>query len=136
MGAIKLVWGHVGTWLGMLVGVWNAPPWLRWCNERAVLGLRTTRSAVRQHPRLSTAIAAGVIAAGFAGYHTYAWWQARPKPVEVSLSVSGPALTDFANGAAPQGVVVSFNESVAALSAVGKVVETGITVSPAVEGSW
>lgn len=136
MGAIKLVWGHASTWLGMLVGVWSAPPWLRWFGKRTSQGFQATHLTVKQHPRISAAIAAGVVAAGVAGYHTYTWWQARPKPVEVALSVSGPALTDFANGGAPQGVVISFNESVADLSAVGKPVETGITVTPAVEGSW
>jgi hypothetical protein len=28
------------------------------------------------------------------GWFGHAWWQARPKPVEVSLTVSAPALTD------------------------------------------
>ncbi len=136
MGAIKLVWGQVGTWLGMLVGVWNAPPWLRWCRERTTQAATATTAVVKRNPRFSAAIAAGVIAAGVAGYHGYAWWKARPQPVEISLSVSGPTLTDFANNGTPQGVTVSFNESVAPLSAVGKTVDTGITLTPTVDGSW
>jgi len=136
MGAIKLVWSHVGALLGQLVGVWNAPPWLKWCTERTRHLASASSAALTRHPRLSAAIAAGVVAAGAAGYYGYAWWQAQPKPVEVSLAVNGPAITDFANNGVPQGVVVSFNESVAPLSAVGKAVETGISVTPAVEGSW
>jgi alpha-2-macroglobulin len=136
MGAIKLAWGHVSSWLGALLGVWNAPPWLRWCQQHIKLGAQTGVAVLKRHPRVSAAVAAGVVVAAVAGYHGHAWWQARPKPMEITLSVAGPALTDFANGGSPQGVVVSFNESVAPLSSVGKLVETGITVTPAVEGRW
>ncbi|MBC7992959.1 MAG: alpha-2-macroglobulin, partial [Rhizobacter sp.] len=136
MGAIKLVWGNVSALLGQVLGVWNAPPWLRWSTQRTRQVTSASGAALKRHPRLSAALAAGVVAVGVAGYHGHAWWKARPKPVEVSLAVNGPAITDFANGGLPQGVVVSFNESVAPLSAVGKAVEAGISVTPPVAGSW
>lgn len=136
MGALRLVLSKLGTWLGMVVGVWSAPPWLSWCVERGTQRAGAGWGALKRRPLISAAVAAGVVAAGFAGYHGHAWWQARPKPVEVSLSVAGPALTDFANNGLPQGVVVTFSESVAPLSAVGKPVETGIAVTPVVEGIW
>ncbi|MDQ6628420.1 MAG: MG2 domain-containing protein, partial [Pseudomonadota bacterium] len=87
-------------------------------------------------PRLSLA-AALVLAASLAGaWFGYAWWQAQPKPVEVSFKVNGPALTDFANDGAPQPVTVSFSNSVAPLALVGKELAAGIAVSPPVEGTW
>ncbi|MEO8152591.1 MAG: alpha-2-macroglobulin [Rhizobacter sp.] len=136
MAAMRLVWGNVRVWLGMVVGVWNAPPWLLWCRARAAQGASATRALLGRHRKLSAVVAVGLISACVAGYYGYAWWQAQPKPVEVTLAVNGPALTDFANGGTPQGVTVTFNESVAPLSAVGKTVDAGITVTPAIEGSW
>ncbi|MBC7954241.1 MAG: hypothetical protein H7Y33_00025, partial [Cytophagales bacterium] len=51
MGAIKLVWGNVSTLLGQVVGVWNAPPWLSWCSERARHAASTSWAALKRRPR-------------------------------------------------------------------------------------
>ena len=136
MGSIKRVLSNVGVWLGLLLGVWNAPPWLRWCSTRLQQAGAATWTALKRRPKLSALMLAGVVAASAGAYHGYSWWKARPQPLEVNFTVNGPALTDFANNGTPQGVVVAFTESVAPLSAVGKAVETGVRVTPAVEGGW
>jgi alpha-2-macroglobulin len=127
---------HAG-FLAALFGVWVAPPWWRWAGRQASNGASRVASAVRARPRASLAVALAVIALGAAGFFGYRWWQAQPKPVEVSVKVSGPALTDFAReGALPQPVTLAFSQSVAPLALVGKAVVEGITVAPPVEGTW
>lgn len=136
MGAIRRLGGMVGAGLRTVLGEWSAPPWLRWSAQQAGRAATSVRSSATRHPRITTGLVISLTAAAVAGHYGYAWWKAQPRPVEVSLSVNGPALTDFANNGSPQGVTITFNESVAPLAAVGKAVEAGITVTPAVAGGW
>ncbi|MEP7101845.1 MAG: MG2 domain-containing protein, partial [Burkholderiales bacterium] len=120
-----------GLW-AMLFGVWVAPPWMR------RVGAQGARAAavVRARPRASGAAFVALIAIVVGGWFGHAWWQARPKPVEVSVKASGPALTDFANNGAPQPMTLIFSNSVAPLALLGKEVNSGITVTPPIEGTW
>lgn len=132
MGFAKALWGGAGVVLAAVLGEWSAPRWLRWCGRQ----LRVAAGAVRARPGRSAAVLAGLIALGVGADQAYRWWQAQPRPVEVSLAVTDPALTDFANEGLPQPVVVRFSESVAPLAGVGKPVTAGIRVTPAVAGEW
>ncbi len=136
MGVLKQVAGRLLAWLGLIVGVWSAPPWLRWCGAVVGWAARGAGTRLVSRPRLSAALLLLLVLAGVGGWHGLRWWKSRPQPVEVTLSVNGPQLTDFAADGLPQGVTVSFSDSVAPLAAVGKFVSTGIQVSPSVEGTW
>ena len=114
------LWAWVCRTLGALIGVWTAPPWLRWVGrqvQRAATGLS---AVVRARPRVSAGVALALVALGVGGWFGYQWWKAQPKPVEVSFKVSDPSLTDFANNGVPQPVSVEFSKSVAPLELVGK----------------
>ncbi|MET0207396.1 MAG: Ig-like domain-containing protein, partial [Burkholderiaceae bacterium] len=120
-----------GLWAA-LFGVWMAPPWLSWLGARCVRGV----DALRARPRLTAGVLLGLVLLAVGGWYGKQWWDARPRPVEVTLQVAGPALTDYANNGAPQPVSLRFSNSVAPLKDLDKPITTGITVTPPIEGTW
>ncbi|MEO6922120.1 MAG: alpha-2-macroglobulin [Collimonas sp.] len=124
---LNLVFGKVS---------WQAPAWARWSGRQG----QATIAAARSKPRhfLLGLLCALVLAGG--GWYGYHWWQARPKPVEVMLKVSNPGRTEIEQedpaNRLPKPLLISFDHSVATLAMVGKDVASGITVSPAIAGTW
>jgi hypothetical protein len=126
------LWRRLGHGMALLLGSWTAPPWLIWLGRV----LARAGAAMRARPRNTLAAVLVLALLGAGGYYGHAWWRAQPQPVEVSFKVDNPALTDFATEGQPNHLVVTFSQSVAPLDRVGKVVETGLALSPAVEGTW
>lgn len=126
------LWRLLGRGLALLLGTWAAPPWLR--GLFSLLG--GALAAARARPRGTAAAVLVMALLGAGGYYGHAWWRAQPRPVEVSFKVHDPALTDFANEGQPNALKVTFSQSVAPLELVGKPVQTGIALSPALEGVW
>ncbi len=119
---------------------WNAPPWARWVGARAVtLGGAGGRWAGANPARAGmTVLLLAAIAGG--GFYGVKWWQARPKPIEVKLTVENPPRTPIENedekDRGPRPLMVRFAQSVAPLAMVGKDVATGIRITPPIEGKW
>ena len=130
------LWHRIGLLWAAVFGTWMAPPWLRWTGHRAAQAAACTTCAIKARPGASAGAALAVALLASGGYFGHAWWQARPKPMEVSFVVSNPALTDFANAGLPQPMSVKFSQSVAPLAQVGKEVTAGISTTPAVAGTW
>lgn len=131
-GAVARVGTQLSGLLGAVFGVWSAPPWLRW------IGRQFARlvALVRARPRASALVVLAIAALAVGGWQGYSWWKSRPQPVTVSLSVANPRLTDYANNGSPQPLVVTFSQSTAPLAQVGKTLSGGITVTPAIDGTW
>lgn len=127
IGLLNLVFGKVS---------WQAPGWLGWSGRKG----REAISTVRRKPRhfLLGALCVLLLAGG--GWYGYRWWQAQPKPVEVTFKVSNPGRTEIEQedpaSRLPKPLLISFSQSVATLATVGKDVTAGITVSPAIAGTW
>lgn len=130
------LWRRLCQGLALLLGTWAAPPWLRWIGRLLDTAGNRGVARVRARPLASAAALSALLLIGAGGYYGHAWWQARPRPVEVTFEVVQPALTDFANEGSPQPLVVNFSQSVAPLAGVGKEVAAGIVVTPAVQGRW
>ena len=119
-------------WLVALVGrwEWQAPAWLPWVGRQSALGWRR---ATATRARTATLAAAVLAIAGAS-----VWWFTRPTPHYVTYSVTPPGLTEYNdNGISsikPMSIV--FSESAAPLAQMQKAVTTGITMSPAVAGTW
>ncbi len=115
---------------------WNAPPWARWTGGRISAGGRW----VGANPARAGVAALLLVAIAAGGVYGYKWWQARPKPIEVKLTVQNPPRTPIENedenDRGPRPLMVRFAQSVAPLSAVGKEVPAGITITPPLEGKW
>lgn len=132
MGVLSRVAEKLKAGLALVVGEWSAPPWLRWCGARTAQGGRSLAA----RPRLTAAVLLVLALAAAGSWYGLRWWKARPKPVEVTLAVENPALTDFINQGLPQRLTVTFSDSVAPLADVGKPVPKGLHMSPDVPGDW
>ena len=127
-----------GRVLSPLIGnvSWNAPPWARWVGGR-VGGTARWVGANPQRAGVAALLLAAIAAGGLYGYK---WWQARPKPIEVKLTVKNPARTPIENedekDRGPRSLIVTFAQSVAPLAMVGKEVPAGIKIAPPLDGKW
>ena len=115
---------------------WSAPPWVRWVGQR----MAAIAAAAAAKP-LNAAIALGLVAAvGFGAHSGYKWWKARPKPLEVTMTAQNPPRTPIENedenDRGPRALVINFNHAVAPLAQVEKEVKEGITIEPALAGTW
>ena len=119
---------------------WQAPAWMRWSADKCGFAANGLGSRIKAHPRKSLALLAILASLGGAGWYGYQWWQAQPKPVEVTFEVTEPARTEIEaeeeDARKPKPLVITFDHSVAPLAGVGKDVSAGITVSPALAGTW
>src|SRR5262249_10085478 len=103
------------------------------------LGARSSalRARAAADPRAfwrNVGIALGVLAVFIVGYEA---WRRRPPPVPTGYDLPRPGPTDLAIGhPQPDPLRVAFHASVAPLATVGKVVTTGIELSPALSGAW
>ena len=115
---------------------WNAPPWARWAGGRIGAGGRWA-GAHRKHTGVGLLLVAALAAGGVYGYK---WWQARPKPIEVKLTVQNPPRTPIENedenDRGPRPLYVKFAQSAAPLAMAGKDVPAGIKITPPLEGKW
>ncbi|WP_347928975.1 alpha-2-macroglobulin [Pseudomonas helvetica] len=123
----------VGWLLKSLFGQWQPPFWLRAIGA----GLTTLGHKARAYPRQTTGGVLGlllVVAAVFYGWH---WYSNLPKPHTVAYSVHKPNLTDYTQQPPIVDTLqIRFAESVAPLQDIGKPVTQGISLKPAVQGTW
>ena len=109
---------------------WRPPRWAVYAG-RCVCGVA---GWVRRYPMRT---AGGVLV--LAGLATgWMWWEARPKPMTVTLTVTNPAHTNLeAESPTVHPLRIEFSAPVAALANVDKEVANGnITVSPTIKGKW
>ncbi len=119
---------------------WSPPSWLRSCGCFAIRSTRagwTWLNAKRvARPRWfwgTVVTALLVIVGGVCGWR---WYQRLPKPELLSVKVWAPAALKLEKDAQPSKLVIDFSGSAAPLAAVGKVITSGLEVTPAPEGEW
>ena len=134
----KLVWRPLAWLCLQLFGRidWQAPRW----GQALGRGGRRAGATMRARPAPGRRGGAAVDRAWRAGgWYGYRWWQARPKPVEVTFKIHAPERTaielDDVEARKPHPVVITFSASVAPLSQIGKDV-TSVALSPALAGTW
>jgi len=115
-----------------LFGRWEPPVWLVGLYHRLGRG----GSWVRQHKKISIALAAIVLLNAVGGYFGYRYWQSRPKPHTVNVTVASPEPTALVKDATFNPLVVRFEEPVAPLGLLHKEVQKGVTLRPALPGKW
>lgn len=136
--AVQWLWRPL-AWLAVqLFGRvdWQAPAWSGAVSD----GFGRASARLRANPRLTLAALLAVLLLAGGGIYGYKWWQARPKPLEVTFKVTAPARTEIENEDAqarrPKPALIVFSHPVAQLSQVGKDVAAGVTLSPATAGVW
>lgn len=133
----RLLAGLLGLFLSLLsvfVGrfAWQAPGWLQALGRQAQR-LLTLAAA---HRKQTLALLAGLAVLGGGGWYGWQWYQAQPKPMLFSFSVTEPGRTEIEYEGLPKPLTVEFSGSVAPLAHIGKTVTTGITMEPAIAGAW
>jgi uncharacterized protein YfaS (alpha-2-macroglobulin family) len=119
---------------------WSPPFWMR----RAGGGTRrfarriSTRldASRRRNPArfwISSAILLLLVASGAFGFR---WYWNRPQPNYVQIKGTLPHATELKPDAIVEPLLLDFSSSAARLGSVGKVVTSGITVDPPLEGVW
>ncbi|MHB1220650.1 MAG: alpha-2-macroglobulin family protein [Gammaproteobacteria bacterium] len=113
---------------------WKAPEWLRHLGQTATI-----------KPKAFWGGIIAVILFLSLSIYGYLWYQAQPQPERVIAQVIPPKLTPNEHELVPDNVGIEFgipangelsSRAVAPLSMVGKTVTDGISMSPAMPGTW
>ncbi len=112
----------MGNLLSKIFGQWQAPPWMLW---------------FKRHPSKGAACIAGLALVAALSWTAWDWYQHLPQPQTVKLSLIEPELTNY-ESEEPQiaPLVIRFEESVAPLDLIGKPIEKGARLKPAIAGQW
>ncbi len=102
---------------------WIQPPWL--------LSLRK-----KIQPTVAIVILLGLVVLLAATYFGYHWYSSLPKPSYVTVTITPPQTTPIESEPKPQSLAITFSANVAPLNLIYKEVNQGVTISPALPGSW
>jgi hypothetical protein len=125
----------VATFLKTSIGsiAWSPPPWVARLREKE----NALRARAAANPQLfrRNALLVGI---GLVALLTgIVLWRNRPRGVRIDFAVASPNATDLTvENPKPEPLRVRFEASVAPLETVGKVITTGVEVSPEIAGTW
>ena len=77
-----------------------------------------------------------VVLLGGGGFLARRWYLSLPRPVEVKVTVTAPGRTPIEEKARPRPLHVDFDASVAPIKQIGKVITTGVSLNPKIDGTW
>ena len=119
---------------------WQPPGWLSSSTAATRRGRAILATAVRERPRQSALIAASALVVIIGGLFAWRWYEARPKPVAIAVTVVPPSITCYAcePPGEPHPLVVQFESSVAPLDRVGHPLDakSGVKLEPELAGQW
>ena len=139
LSPIEALLSWLGAWLvpliRALVGVWQAPAWMRWFGR----GLQAALSWCRWHGVQVLAVVILGVALWSQSAWLKRWWHGllpdRSPKVELTLSVMEPERTRVEEQLPPNPLIVEFSGQAAPLVKVGKGA-TDITMDPPAAGTW
>jgi alpha-2-macroglobulin len=132
---LALLVDMLATLLRALFGnvAWTPPTWVAPIRARAT----AVGASAAANPKRTVGIALGAFAGLVAVLVGVKLWKERPQPVTTAFTVSAPPATDLrAERPEPNPVRVTFESSVAPLSEVNRIIDSGPTISPAIAGTW
>lgn len=131
---LRVVRGVVTFLLGSIR--WSPPWWLRRTGVlAAIVSSRVNRYRLASPRSFWSRIGAMVIIIA-AGIGIYEWEIHRPKPVLVAVSGNVPEPTKLEKDAVINPLRITFGASAAKLPDIGKPVTSGVSIEPALKGSW
>ncbi len=121
---LKTVFGDVA---------WTPPAWVATLRARE----QALRARAAANPKVFQRNAAIAVAGIVTLFVAVQLWRHRPRAVRTDFSVTTPPATDLTvDNPKPEPLRVRFEGSVAPLATVGKVLNTGIDISPRIAGTW
>jgi uncharacterized protein YfaS (alpha-2-macroglobulin family) len=137
--AVERLWRAWARFAQALFGTWdwNAPRWAVGLGSAAAGGGAALAGFARRRPRSFAAGMLSVMALLAGGAALWQWYRHLPKPEFAAFTVTAPERTRIEReGAKPDPLVVRFDRSVAPLALAGKPISSGITLQPALAGTW
>lgn len=126
------------SWIGEFS--WKPPPWWVSLESEGLARISSARETVGQwvleNKRFLFIVSlcgAVVVALGIGGYF---WYRSRPRPAELSVTLYPPGPTRMEKGAKPDPLRIHFSNSAAKLEDVGKGIDLGVRITPAIPGKW
>lgn len=115
----KAIWQAFSSIFRFFFGtIQYAPPaWLRYF-AKPFSGLR---AKINANPINTIGILGLLAALTYGGLHAYAWYEARPKPVTVKVTLVAPTRTIIEEKLPPNPLLINFDQSVAPIELFGKV---------------
>lgn len=127
---------------------WTTPPWIRFLKRKT-----------QTHPKTVLAAVIFIIIFFFLSAYAYCWYKNQPQPQLIEAFVQPPGITTIKEDQlVPDDLIINFGfpiknnpkdsedeaasdenfnpKSVAPIQLVGKKIESGIEMSPAIEGEW
>ncbi len=140
-------------WLGIRITVvkiwtllfgkvaWTPPVWIGWPARHVARGARAgSRASVRwkrSSPKRFWLAMAGLAVACGAGFAGYRYYKSLPEPVRLTMVAAAPALVAVTDpDQKPRPISITFSGSAARLEDVGKPVDKGVVIDPALTGQW
>jgi uncharacterized protein YfaS (alpha-2-macroglobulin family) len=133
--ALARLRASIGTFLHATIGdvAWTPPAWVASLRAREAALRAYARANPHRFRRQAILVALALVALVTA----VELWRNRPRTVRTALTVLPPAATDLTvENPKPVPLRVVFESSVAPLQTTGKVVTTGVDLSPRIAGTW
>lgn len=141
MGRLDPIWNGFrkvgGFFLRIVRGLFGSvsyspPGWARFLYGKLAQGA----GWVRLHPGRAGLVVVMLLALGGGAYLGNRWYQGRPKPEQLEALLSAPSSTRLEENAKPDPLRIVFNKSAVPIEKAKKPVEQGVTIEPAVPGTW
>ena len=130
--------GRIRGLLTRLFGTlhWTAPGWLLALAAQAGRAREAVLGLMTRHHRAARGLAWGLGIAALVAVPAGWWWSHRPRPLELSVSVSPPGRTAIEATPRPDPLRVRFGGSAARLERIGKPLTQGVRLEPGLPGEW
>jgi alpha-2-macroglobulin len=120
---------------------WQPPQWVSSTASFVQVRGAATASAARANPQRAALIGAAALGLVVGAGLLWRWYENRPRPVEVTFTVTAPPVTCYACDPPrpPNPLLVRFDSATAPLDRAGHAVaaeQAGISMSPQLAGQW
>ncbi len=115
---------------------WKKPAWTQSTGPQLKFYKERVLQWIRNNPKKSKQYGGGITLAVLLIVAGYQWYKSLPEVHYVSVSIQVPVPQRLEENSKPNPLEISFSESVAPLTSVGKTVTEGIKMLPAQKGFW
>lgn len=135
----------LGKLLRPMLGHWQAPAWSRVIKKYIGLGFNATESWIGRHVKSVSAFILACLLGGASAFYGYHWYLNQPKPIPAAtiveiqtyLKINTPKAVNYNQDTpTPQPLTLQFPHSVAPIEHIGKPIDSGIELTPAIAGKW
>ncbi|MCX6118342.1 MAG: MG2 domain-containing protein [Proteobacteria bacterium] len=126
--------------LKFLIGSWSPPKWLMFLGLWLIYPFKKMFAWIlsqkeKSAPKFYAILTSILLLIGVGSYGGYYWWKL-PPPVITKVTIVKPTPQIYSPTSKPSTLFINFQNSAAKLDLVGKALDKGVVLSPAMAGSW